>query len=390
MDSWENYGKWQLKLNEGRGELPESTKAKVKELTQKLNTTEEKTKVLYEYLQNKTRYVNISLGIGGLQPFAAEVVDKNGYGDCKALSNYMVSMLQVIGIRGYFTTIMAGDQAADVDASFPSHQGNHVIVAVPNGADTLWLECTSQISPFNFQGEFTGDRKALMITETGGKLVNTHRYTANQNIQSTAADVFLEMNGNANAKIRTNYSGVKYEKDGLNFFLDDQYDDQKKWIQQNTDIPSFDINSFKITNIKDKIPTAIVSLDLTLNRFATVSGKRIFITPNLMNRSTYVPEKVEARKMNVVRRTTYTDLDTIRYHLPEGIYPEYLPAPIKLKNRFGEYEATFQLDQDNLLYIRKTKMNKGEFPPESYTELIEFYRSMNKADNTKIVFLSKT
>jgi len=83
-------------------------------------------------------------------------------------------------------------------------------------------------------------------------------------------------------------------------------------------------------------------------------------------------------------------LDTIRYHLPEGIYPEFLPNPIKLKNQFGEYEATFKLDQDNLLYIRRVKMNKGEFPAESYTELIEFYRSINKADNTKIVFLSKT
>ena len=86
----------------------------------------------------------------------------------------------------------------------------------------------------------------------------------------------------------------------------------------------------------------------------------------------------------------YTDIDTIRYHLPEGIYPEYMPPAVKLKSRFGEYEANFTLDQDNLIYIRKIKMNKGEFPPESYTELIEFYRNLNKADNTKMVFLSKT
>ena len=35
-------------------------------------------------------------------------------------------------------------------------------------------------------------------------------------------------------------------------------------------------------------------------------------------------------------------------------------------------------------------MNKGEFPPESYNELIEFYKSINKADNIKLVFLNKT
>ena len=67
-----------------------------------------------------------------------------------------------------------------------------------------------------------------------------------------------------------------------------------------------------------------------------------------------------------------------------------MPQPIKVKSRFGEYEATFTLDQDNLIYIRKLKVNNGEFPPESYNELVEFYRNLNKADNTKMVFLSKT
>jgi len=67
-----------------------------------------------------------------------------------------------------------------------------------------------------------------------------------------------------------------------------------------------------------------------------------------------------------------------------------MPQTAKLTSRFGEYEATFTLDQDNLIYIRKLKMNKGEFPAESYNELVEFYRNVNKADNTKMVFLSKT
>ena len=239
-------------------------------------------------------------------------------------------------------------------------------------------------------GTFTGDREALMITEHGAKVVNTIHYSAEQNTQSTTANVKVQMNGNANAKVKTHYKGIQYENNHLNFVVTDQYDDQKKWIQKNTNIPAFDITSFKMTNIKDKIPTAIVDLDLTLNRFATVSGKRLFLTPNLMNRSTYIPEKVENRKTNVVRRSTFIDLDTINYTIPDEIYPEFLPEPVKIKSRFGEYEASYKLEQGKLVYIRRLKMNKGEFPPESYTELIEFYRSLNKADNIKLVFLNKT
>jgi len=390
MDTWTAFGNWIGTLNKGRDILPEPTKQKVKELTASLKSDEEKIKAIYEFLQNRSRYVSIQLGIGGYQPFEASVVDKVGYGDCKALSNYTVSLLAEAGIKAYYVLINAGEYADELEEDFPSSQFNHATVCVPNGKDTVWLECTSQTNPYGYAGRFTGNRKALAITENGAQVVRTPVYTADQNIQTTSADVYVEANGNAKAKVETIYAGLQYENGHLDFYLGNQYDDQRKWIQKNTDIPSFDINSFTMKNVKEKSPSAIVNLDLTLNRFASVSGKRIFITPNLMNRSTFVPEKVENRKTKVVRRLAYTDFDTVRYHVPEEIYPEYLPEPVKYKSRYGEYEASYKLDQGSLVYIRKMKMNKGTFPPESYQELIDFYKSVNKADNAKIVFLNKT
>ncbi len=390
MTTWDEFGQWINTLNKGRNKLPEETKQKIRQLTASMKTSEEKTKAIYEYMQNKTRYVSIQLGIGGFQPFEAAVVDQTGYGDCKALSNYTIALLDVAGIKANYALIMAGKNASKMVTDFPCSQFNHAIAFVPNGADTLWLECTSQTNPFGYSGWHTGDRKALAITENGAKIVNTTPYPAEQNIQSRTANVFVQANGNAKANVKTTYSGLQYEEGYLSFVLGNQYDDQKKWIQNNTDIPSFDISSFSMINIKNKIPSAIVSIHLTLNRLATVSGKRMFLTPNLMNRSNFIPEKVENRKTNVIRKLAYIDLDTINYTVPEEIYPEFLPEPVKIKSRFGEYEASYKLDQGKLVYIRKVKMNKGEFPPETYSELIDFYRSLNKADNAKLVFLTKT
>ncbi|MBL7873028.1 MAG: DUF3857 domain-containing transglutaminase family protein [Cyclobacteriaceae bacterium] len=390
MNSWNEFGQWILSLNKGRDQLPEETKNKIKSLTADLKTNEEKIKAVYEYLQSRSRYVSIQLGIGGFQPFEASVVDKTGYGDCKALSNYTVALLEAAGIKANYTLINAGRNEPSMKTEFPSSQFNHVVVAVPNGADTVWLECTSQTNPFGYMGSFTGDRNALMITDTGAKIVKTPRYGAEQNIQARSAEVIIDKAGNAKATVKTTYSGLQYENDGLHAILSNNSDDQKKWIQDNTQIPSFDIASFSMTNRKDKIPSATVNVSLVLNRFASVSGKRIFITPNLMNRSTFIPEKIEVRKTTVVRRTPFIDIDTIRYQIPEEIYPEFLPESVKFISRFGEYEASFKIDQGRLLYVRRVKMKKGEFPADSYNELIEFYKNMNKADNTKIVFVTKT
>jgi hypothetical protein len=390
METWDSFGNWVASLNKGRDQLPEASKQKIKQLTAQAKTDEEKVKILYEYMQSKTRYVGIQMGIGGYQPFEASVVDKMGYGDCKALSNYMVTILQEAGVKAHYVLIMAGKNPAEIVEDFPSSQFNHAIAMVPVKNDTLWLECTSQTNPFAYQGTFTGNRKALIIMGDGAKIVKTQRYAADQNVQSRHAEVYVEKTGNAKATIKTVYSGLQYENDHLNFILGNQYDDQKKWVQNNTSIPSFDINSFSITQKKERLPSATVKLDLTLNRFASISGKRLFLTPNLMNRSTVIPEKVENRKTNVVLNFPYSDFDTVRYHLPEEIYPEFLPQPAKIKSRFGEYESHFILDQGTLVYIRKMKMYEGSFPPESYQELTDFYRNINKADNIRMVFLSKT
>jgi transglutaminase-like putative cysteine protease len=390
MNSWDDYNAWILSLNKGRDVIPDATRQKVADLTRNLKTTEEKSRALYEYLQGKTRYVSIQLGIGGFQPFEAQVVDEVGYGDCKALSNYMVSLLNAAGVKGYYTLIRAGADREEMMIDFPSSQFNHAIVAVPNGPDTLWLECTSQTNPFGYQGTFTGNRKALMITEAGGKIVNTASYPAEVNVRNRFASVDLQVTGDARASVTTTYRGLRYESGNLDYYLNQPQDDQRKWLLENIRIPNFNVDKFKLVNHKGMTPAADVEIGLTLNRYASVSGKRMFVVPNLMSRSSFVPEAVSSRKSNVVIKTGFIDRDSIVFSVPENIYPEFVPQAIKHESNFGTYEATFNLDQGKLIYTRSLVVKEGTFPPESYQEYVDFYRNVSKADNLKIVFLSKT
>ncbi len=72
MKDWKSLGKWQYdNLLKGRDELPQYTIDEVTELTKNASTTVEKAKIIYNYVQNKTRYVSIQLGIGGWQPMLA-------------------------------------------------------------------------------------------------------------------------------------------------------------------------------------------------------------------------------------------------------------------------------------------------------------------------------
>ena len=89
VKDWDDFGKWQSqKLLKGLDVLPEQTIQKVAMLTEGILDPKEKAKVIYQFMQDRTRYISVQIGIGGWKPSPAKEVDALGYGDCKGLTNY--------------------------------------------------------------------------------------------------------------------------------------------------------------------------------------------------------------------------------------------------------------------------------------------------------------
>jgi hypothetical protein len=97
-------------------------------------------------------------------------VDKLGYGDCKALTYYTKSLMDVVEIPSFYTIVNAGISKKNIEKEVVSVQGNHAFLCLPQEKDTIWLECTSQKVPFGFKNSFTDDRDVLAITPIGGKI----------------------------------------------------------------------------------------------------------------------------------------------------------------------------------------------------------------------------
>lgn len=385
MKTWKELGEFDNVLGKGRDILPENIQQEVKQLVANISDPTLKVKKIYEYLQSKTRYISIQLGIGGWQPFEASYVAEKGYGDCKALSNYTNALLKSVGIESFYASIRGGRSERDIQADFPSQQFNHVIVCVPMKSDTIWLECTSQDNAFGYLSDFTSDRYALLATPQGGKLVHTPVYKAKDNQQNRNIKVALAEDGNATVEATTEFTGL----------LSDDYseiknlssrEEQQKQLYRRISIPSFELNNFSIQEEKSMIPTARVKLDLNVRKCASKSGTRLFLTPNLMSATnTVLPALDKPRQTEVVLKTAYTETDSVMYQLPKNATLEFKPEGIKFENRFGSYQSEFQIKDGSLLYIRKLVRNHGKFPPESYAELIEYYKKVSKADRTQVV-----
>lgn len=388
MRSWQDLGKFFYALKQGRDVLPDDIKRTVHELTDNIADPFQKVKVLYEYLQRNTRYISIQLGIGGWQPFDAKFVATKRYGDCKALSNYMSALLKEAGIPSNYAMINAGDDIDDIFTDFPSSQFNHVILCVPLKNDTVWLECTSQSRAVGYMGGSTGNRHALIVDEEGGKLVRTPGYGVNDNRQLRSIKAKLADDATLEANVFTSYSGL--QQDHLQAMINQLSKDKvKEILHSQLDFATYDVAGFSYAEKKSAVPVIDESLTITVSNYATITGKRLFITPNVMSRSYRKPSADSTRKYDIVFNNSYKDVDSVEIELPAGYEPEAMPRDVTVSSPFGKYTASVKLSGNKLSYFRHMEYYSGRFPASDYAELVKFYEAIYKADRARAVLVKK-
>ncbi|WP_373055488.1 DUF3857 domain-containing protein [Zunongwangia sp. H14] len=391
--NWEEFGKWQYEnLIKGHDELPQETVAKISALVKDAISVEEKARLIYNYVQNKTRYVAIALGIGGWEPAAANEVDNLGYGDCKGLTNYTKALLKSQGIDAYYTVVNSGEKI-DINPEFAKMQGNHVILNIPREEENdIWLECTNQYFPFNYIGDFTDDRYVLKITPEGGEMVKTRKYSAEENLEKTTCTIFLENGGGFAAEFKRESTGVPYgdifpiarqtEKIQKNYY-------REEWpYLQNI---SFDEISFK--NNKDSIRFT-EELKFHGDRFAIKAGKRLLLPLNFINNSRIQFADDENRKYPVKMNRGKTYVDIFKFEIPEGYVVEALPEGKEIASEFGDFRFQVEkLEKTNgaeLIVKRFLQIKEGQWAPERYQDFKDFIDAVGEMNSQKAVVVEKT
>lgn len=386
MTDWKELGKFQLSLNTGRDQLPPELKTKVAELTRGAVNTEEKITKLYQFLQANTRYISIQLGIGGWRPLEASFVAGKLYGDCKALSNYMYSLLKEAGIRSHYTLIRAGEGEDDLELDFPSRQFNHAILCVPLEKDTMWLECTSQTVAPGYMGSFTGNRHALLITDEGGKIAATPRYGMNDNTQ--VRKIKAELTADARLQIKANTVYSCLQQDDLQQLINSLSKDKvKEVLHEELDFATYEVERFDYKEQKSRKPSVEEQLDISVSNYATITGKRLFIIPNIMTRHARRLTPDVNRKFELELDYEYRDTDSVEIIIPTGYTAESVPQDVQLDTRFGRYRSSVKIDGNRILYQRTMEHFAGRFPASDYAELVKFYDAMYKADRAKMVLV---
>lgn len=386
MANWKDFGAFLYELYEGKNNLPEEMVAKVHELTDGVEEPKEKINILYKYLQENMRYVSVQLGIGGFQPFDAEYVYRNKYGDCKALSNFMKSILEEAGIEAYPVIIYSGNPYYKVKEEFTTSKFNHVIVYVPS--EDYWLECTSSNYPPNFIGYGNSDRNVLLVTPEGGKLVRTPKLDAEANLEENIATVTLLSDGSATINGRGTFTGADHE---MYRYIESSKsgNDLEEWFTENSSIPSFHIESLAIKS-EPMEPKSNLDYSVGVRRYCSKAGKRFFVPLNTINPYNHLPSKLNERHFPIVLNRGYVERDSFTFKIPDGYEIESMPDPeVELKSDFATYSVKLEKQEEGLKYTRTFQVQPTRLPAEEYDKFREFFLEVSKMDNMKMVLVEK-
>ena len=382
--SWNTFANWVKRLNNNTLLLPPSEQQTVTQMLTGVTSVQQKIEILYKYLQTSTRYVNVKINTGGFRSYPAEYVAINKYGDCKALSTYMIALLKYAGIPAYYTLIRAGEKIYSFDKDFPAQVFNHVIVTVPLEGDTLFLECTEKNIPCGYMGTFTQNREALVISDTP-QFIHIPALTENDVKSSTITETNLEGDRNiTNLKITAR--GYLY---GLFSFIANNLSKTsvERYVRDILAVGRFQLENYEIENTSPSLPEICLSAKLLTYGIKQTYGNNVIVFP--ISRTLPDFEKPSERTMEVQLDYPICYSDTNIYIVPSYTNYRGILQTEKFNCKFGSYFYDCKLENSKLTIIKNRTVFSGTVMLDEYAEFYDFIEKIKKIEKQSIQLIPK-
>jgi len=381
--SWEDVGRWYAALSSAREAPTPEVRAKAAALVRDRRTRRDSIESIYDFVAKNVRYVSLSFGVGRYQPHGAGEVLANQYGDCKDKHTLLAALLASVGLRAYAALISSGLEI-DPDVPAPS-QFDHVISAVPEAEDLLWLDTTPGVAPFAFLLYGLRGKQALVIPGVGtpGLRLTPHQLPV-PGVYRVDVDAEINELGTLRATVRHTVRGDAEVLFRIGF----RAAPQPQWQQLAKLLASEEHMAGEVSNVRASDPAATLDpfefqYQVTNAGFLDWSKRRVQV-------SLPVPE------LNVPQDTADTDASLphqelgtqevgarLKLVLPSDVSAR-LPVPITLSRPYAEYRSSYALVGDTLTAERSLHLNAMILSRADTRDYAAFVRAISQDEHQQL------
>ncbi|HTA23350.1 MAG TPA: DUF3857 domain-containing protein [Terriglobales bacterium] len=374
FQSWEEIGAWYSNLQQERVKPSPEIRAKAAELTKNATDDNARLHAIYNYVSTQFRYIGVGFGIGRYQPHSAADVLANQYGDCKDKHTLLASLLDAVGIKAYPALI---NSSRELDPDVPSPvQFDHVITAVPQGKDFLWLDSTAEVAPFGYLFSVLLNKQALVMpTGQSARLVTTPADLPFKSLRTFNIDAKLDDTGTLEGKVEQSIQGQDVDVLLRKAFRSTPAQQWKDLVQQ------FSYNTGFAGDVSEVVASQPEKTDepwhvsYNYKRKEYPDWAKHHLSPPLppIALPTYRADDTKPTVPVWLGAASETDLRS-QVELPKG-YTPVLPSTVNLKEDFAEYHSTYSIKDGKLVTERRLITKLPEIPVSEY----ERYKKFNKA-----------
>ncbi len=390
IGSWQDIANWFWKLAEPQIVSTRDIDSTVKQLTANLTTPEAKTRAIYDWVANKTRYVGLEFGLSAYKPHKATDIHKNLYGDCKDKAILLITMLNKAGIKAHPVLLKAGDQRT-VSKGLPTLNAfNHCIVWAEIGGKEYWLDATAETCAFSDIPD--GDRgcEGLIVREGKGEFKVIPPYRPEENgmrIKSTinltpegtaVAEVDCEMMGALAQQIRATLRSIPPTR-------------HKEFVTALTQkfLAGGKLETYSLPDGLDKEGSVKLHLKASINDYAEKTGSLMLVPLTIGNSTSQQtqPFTSEARLHPIVQNYIARHSVEVTINLPKGFTVGELPNNINISSPIQSYQRTTRKSDDgrSVLFAEMEEEKSGRVPPSDYKQVQSFFTTLSRQNKARLI-----
>ncbi len=384
LSSWTHYGNWlSALLNTLNSELSDETKKELIAIKELQISKKEKAEMIYKWFQNKTRYISVQIGIGGYKPSAPKLVDAFGYGDCKALVYYYISLLKFIDIDAYYCVIKSSYESETVPVlEHPNFTYfNHVIAALPINGDTMFVECTNQKIPFGFVPSSWIGKPYLLVSNNQSYLSKVPHITYGENASTSYRNYRVSKDYKMLTNEQNLYSGIQMRSKIWELIEPKEQLEKTMTLYQsskNRKLENYEVEldkKYQFIQVKEAVSSVIKPKSdgrIILNVFEDkwMSGF----------------DWDTSRLYTGVFRNSYIISDTIVFEFDTLIKDVILPENLNHSNKLYHYEVKLNFRDNKIWVYRRITINKVNLSLHEMKALVKENSEMLKYESSKIAF----
>jgi hypothetical protein len=338
----------------------------VNSLTRDCTSDIEKVKSIYRWVQTNIKYIANEYALGGLIPRDPYIVFDKRYGDCKDMAVIIVEMLDIAGLKGYYTWLGTRNLPYTYEDIPTSIVSNHMIALYIEKGRFYYLDATDPYLSIMLPSQAI-QGKEVMIRYGNDKyeIQKVPEVPADSNVRSDKLLLGIEkglLKGKGGIQLEGYYfSNMKYNVDRIS-----DASEKTKFVRSYllTGNNKCVIDKYEIAEAGNKLR---FDYEFTLSDYIVENDNEIYCNLNLSQPYRDFELLKSDRKLDYEFSCRSMLNKSYTFTIPQGYEVSYLPGNTGFEGGDFSYSITYEIKGNTVMYHFSFTLGTLLLKPSSFS-----------------------